>query len=154
MWGAAIVMLCLCANGCLWEKAVAGSSPIYDSLVNSWAKWNSAHPQGSRITDIDYPRVSYFNSHIQPPALRRLLLTMLNPDPSQRVAMEGVANNRWLKVIECCQTDSFDSEPFEIDASKSPASAQKIVKAIYHNHQPPHQHTGHKLVRLPGSTDK
>lgn len=148
-------MLCLCSNGSLWEKAVPGSSAIYDSLVDGWAKWNSTHPNGSKITETDYPLVTFFNSHINPPALRRLLLTMLNPDPSQRVAMEGVANNRWVKVIECCQKDSFDEDPpAEIDASKSPASGQKIVKAINHNHQPPHTHPVHKLVRFSGSTDK
>lgn len=154
VWGAAVVMLCMCANGCLWEKAVVGTSPIYDSLVNGWAKWNSNHSNGSGITEIDYPRVNFFDSHINPPALRRLLLTMLNPDPSQRVTMGGVANNRWIKIIECCQSDSFQSEPVEIDASKSPASAQKIVKVIHHNHQPPHTPAGHKQGLPHGGADK
>lgn len=147
VWGAAIVMICMCANGCLWEKAVVGDSPIYDSLVNGWTEWNSNHPSGTEIAEIDYPRVNFFDSHLNPPALRRLLLTMLNPDPAQRATMASVASNRWLKVVECCQSDAFEGEPVEIDASKSPSSHQKIAKAVCHNHQPPHR-------RLHGSPTK
>ena len=141
VWGAAVVMLCICSNGILWEKAVAGNSPTYDSLVNGWTKWNSTHPEGFRITEMDYPHVGFLDTRINPPALRRLLLTMLNPDPSQRVTITGVANNRWLKVVECCQSDTLESAPVEIDASKS-SSLQNNLKAIHHSHQPPRSHTG------------
>jgi protein-serine/threonine kinase len=145
-------MLCMCANGSLWEKAAVGVSPIYDSLVKGWAKWNSEHAGNPGITETDYPHVDYFDSHINPPALRRLLLSMLNPDPAQRVTMAGVASNRWLKVVECCQSDKFEIEPVEIDAAKSPALHQKKMhKAVLHNHQPPQTHAGHKLGLLHGS---
>lgn len=144
-------MLCMCANGCLWEKAAVGVSSIYDSLAKGWAKWNSEHASRPRITETDYPHVNYFDNHISPPALRRLLLSMLNPDPAQRVTMAGVASNRWLKVVECCQSDTFDSEPVEIDAAKSLSPHQKMHRAVLHNHQPPQTHTGHKLSLLHSS---
>ena len=147
-------MLCMCANGCLWEKAVGGSSPLYDDLVRGWEKWNTRHSDSTSpdITESDYPHVSFFDNHINPPALRRILLTMLNPNPSKRVTMAQVAQNRWLKKVECCQIDSYDDPTVIIDASKSKACG-KMTKVVQHNHLPPSHHVGHKLVRLPGSTD-
>jgi protein-serine/threonine kinase len=149
-------MLCMCANGCLWDKAVAGSSPLYDALVNGWAEWNTKHGGDPEITESDYPHVSFFDSHIKPPALRRLLLAMLNPDPTKRVTMTGVANNRWLKHVECCQVDNYEdpSHPTaHIDASRPGTCTTKTARVIHHNHLPPHTHVGHKLVRLPGSNE-
>jgi hypothetical protein len=144
----------MCANGCLWEKAVAGSSPLYDDLVRGWERWNAKHSEGSshEITESDYPHVSFFDKHINPPALRRILLTMLNPDPSKRVSMAQVANNRWLKKVDCCQIESYDDPAVMIDASKL-NSCGKTNKVVQHNHLPPSSHHGHKFVRLPGSTD-
>jgi protein-serine/threonine kinase len=147
-------MLCMCASGCLWEKAVAGSSPVYDDLVRGWQKWSAKHSdsRSADITEADYPHVTFFDNYIKPPALRRVLLTMLNPDPSKRISMAGVANNRWLKKVECCQIDSYDDPAVMIDASKLETYG-KMSKVVQHNHLPPSHHHGHKFVRLPGSTD-
>lgn len=154
VWGAAIVMLCMCANGILWEEAKAGSSPLYDDLIRGWTKWNSRHVDSSTpgITETDYPHVTFFDQHISPPALRRVLLTMLNPDPGKRVSMAAVAKNRWVKNIECCQIDSYDDPATIIDVSKSRTNLKGMVKVVHHNHLPPSKHLGHKMVRLPGST--
>jgi protein-serine/threonine kinase len=143
----------MCASGCLWERALPGSSPLYDDLVRGWQKWNAKHSSNpSDITESDYPHVSFFDNHINPPALRRILLTMLNPDPSKRVTMAQVANNRWLKKVECCQIDSYEDPAIMIDASKL-KTCGKMTKVVQHNHLPSQQHLGHKLVRFPGSTD-
>jgi len=154
VWGAAIVMLCMCANGSLWEKATPGSSPLYDELVKGWTKWNAKHKDESDavITESDYPFVSFFDKHINPPALRRVLLTMLNPDPVKRASMATVASNRWLSKAECCQIDSFDEPAKFMDASDM-KTCKKMTKTVRHNHLPPSAHHGHKIVRLPGSTD-
>ncbi|KAH7310931.1 kinase-like domain-containing protein [Rhexocercosporidium sp. MPI-PUGE-AT-0058] len=152
VWGAAIVMLCMTANGVLWNEAKAGSSPLYDDLLRGWTKWNSKHTvEGAGITETDYPYVAFFDQHINPPALRRILLTMLNPEPSKRASISTVAKNRWIKKVECCQIDSHDGPKTSIDASR--ASTKTITKVVHHNHLPPSSHLGHKLVRLPGSTD-
>ncbi|KAH6675072.1 kinase-like domain-containing protein [Halenospora varia] len=155
VWGAAIVMLCMCSNGCLWTEAKPGSSPLYDDLVRGWTKWNAKHADGSApgITETDYPHVAFFDQHINPPALRRVLLTMLNPDPSKRATMAAVAKNRWLKNVECCQVDSYDDPTTMIDASKIRSCPKNMTKVVSHNHLPPNLRIGHKLVRLPGSTD-
>lgn len=146
-------MLCMCASGCLWPKAEAGNA-TYDELVKGWNKWNVKHSDSTStgITESDYPHVKFFDDHINPPALRRVLLTMLNPDPAKRISMAGVAGNRWLKNVECCQIDSYEDPTTVIDASKA-SSSRKVTKVVHHNHLPPAIHVGHKLVRLPGSTD-
>jgi protein-serine/threonine kinase len=149
VWGAAIVMLCMCASGCLWEKAVAGSSQSYDDLLNGWNKWNSKHPENTPISESDYPHVSFFDRQINPPALRRMLLTMLNPDPEKRVTMAAVAKNRWLKNVDCCQADSYGDPATVIDASKYNSCKMAKNMVVQHNHLPPTTHVGHKLVRLP-----
>ena len=148
-------MLCMCANGCLWQEAKPGNSPLYDDLVRGWTKWNAKHADGNDvgISETNYPHVSFFDQHINPPALRRVLLTMLNPDPSKRVSIAAVAKNRWLKNVECCQVDSYDDPTKTIDASQYKSSSKTVTKLVYHNHLPPTTHLGHKLVRLPGSTD-
>ena len=154
VWGAAIVMLCMSANGVLWNEAKVGSSPLYDELVRGWTKWNTKHADGSAgITETDYPHVKFFDDHINPPALRRVLLTMLNPDPSRRVSMATVAKNRWLKNVECCQIDSYDDPTTLIDASRSRTNMKGMTKVVQHNHLPPSKHHGRSLVRLPGSTE-
>ncbi|KAM0146396.1 hypothetical protein ACHAPG_011155 [Botrytis cinerea] len=153
VWSAAIVMLCMTANGCLWERAKPNTSPLYDELVRGWDKWNGKHNDCS-ITDSDYPHVSFFDKHVNPPALRRILLTMLNPDPKQRATIADVAKNRWMKNVECCQIDSYDEPTTIIDASKcSGLGNRSLNRVVGHNHLPPKEHHGHKLVRLPGSTD-
>jgi len=153
VWGAAVVMLFMCAGGCLWEEAKLPSTATYNDLVKGWKKWNDKHSDSNvpSITESDYPHVSFFDNFIKPPALRRVLLTMLNPDPSKRVTMAAVATNRWLKTVECCQIDSYDDSTTVIDASRSKACSSKVV--FNHNHLPPVTHIGHSLVRLPGSTE-
>ncbi|RFU28052.1 hypothetical protein B7463_g8290, partial [Scytalidium lignicola] len=156
VWGAAIVMLCMCASGCLWEKAEPGTSRLYDDLVRGWEKWNKKHAESPEvgISEVDYPNVSFFDNHINPPALRRLLLTMLNPDPKRRATIAEVVKNRWMKNIECCQIDSYDDPTCKIDVTKLKTFSKNLTKVVQHNHLPANtHHAGHKLVRLPGSTD-
>jgi protein-serine/threonine kinase len=155
VWGAAIVMLCMTASGVLWPEARAGSSPLYDELIRGWSIWNAKHPSGTApsITETDYPHVAFFDNHIRPPALRRVLLTMLNPDPSRRITMNGVANNRWMKNIACCQIDSYDEPKMMIDVSKSGTNLKALNKVVSHNHLPPSKAHTHPFVRLPGSVE-
>jgi protein-serine/threonine kinase len=151
-------MLTICANGCLWAQAKVGAvpeQPLYEDLVNGWTKWNAKHADNpeATITETDYPHVNFFDQHVNPPALRRILLTMLHPDPAKRATIASIAKNRWLKNVECCQIDSYDDPSVLIDATKVPTCSQNITKVVIHNHLPPHHNFGHRLVRLPGSTE-
>ncbi|TVY58465.1 Serine/threonine-protein kinase HAL4/SAT4, partial [Lachnellula suecica] len=144
-WGAAIVMLTMISGGVLWPEAAPGSNPTYDALVRGWAKWNDKHFDESAdgcavdITDSDYPHVAFFDNYIKPPALRRILLRMLNPDPEKRATMASVANTKWLKNQECCQNDSYDEPAVIIDASKA-STCTNLRKVVRHNHLPPAHH--------------
>lgn len=148
-------MLCMAAGGVLWPEAKAGSSPVYDELIRGWTKWNEKHADEAspEITDLDYPHVAFFDQHIKPPALRRILLTMLNPDPARRVSISTVAKKRWFENIECCQVDSYDEPKFTIDVSKSRTNLKGLSKMFVHNHLPPGKSHSHHFVRMPGSTD-
>jgi serine/threonine protein kinase len=146
----------MCANGQLWDKAEPGSSKTYDDLIRGWDRWNAKHCHDTHsdiIDSDDYPHVSFFNKFINPPALRRLLVNMLNPDPAKRTTMADVANNRWFKNVECCQIDGYDDPSVVIDASKASSCSNRMTKVVLHNHLPPVKHHGHALVRLPGSTE-
>lgn len=162
VWSSAIVMLNLIFGGPLWHKAEisnenASGQDTYASLVRGWERWKDKHADSPEIviTDMDYPSVWVFDTFVKPPALRRVLLQMLNPDPERRISIANVVNNRWVKNIECCQPDSHD-EPntaMMIDASKKPCQVRASGKKIYcHNHLPPKEHSTHTLGRMPGST--
>ncbi|KAL2161149.1 hypothetical protein VTH06DRAFT_8368 [Thermothelomyces fergusii] len=161
VWSAAIVMVNLIFGGPLWHRAeVAPNAPpqdTYASLVRGWEKWTQKHADATEpvITDMDYPHVFVFDNFVKPPALRRVLLQMLNPDPRKRISIANVVGNRWVKNIECCQPDSYD-EPNAaslIDASKKPGQNRVSGKKIYcHNHLPtPVHYTSHSLGKMPGS---
>ncbi|KAL3417162.1 hypothetical protein PVAG01_11162 [Phlyctema vagabunda] len=152
VWAAAIVMISMTANGTLWSEARPGSSAVYDSLVNGWEKWNATHPETLVINETDYPHVSFFDKCINPPALRRILLEMLNPNPGKRSSIQAVSTNRWLKNVECCQLESVQvTEAADAETKEKNDSAPKRI--CRHNHLPPAVHHGHRLVRLPGTTD-
>ena len=147
-------MLYMTANGCLWETAELGSSTTYDALVKGWNRLNAENADSRpTIMESDYPKISFFNRHIKPTPLRRLLLSMLNPDPFKRATIAEVAKYRWMKTVQCCQLDTYEDPTSVIDASKSRSGPKSVSKIVHHNHLPPPRHLGHKLIRLPGSTD-
>ena len=153
VWSTAIVMLHVIFGGALWPRAEAGHKN-YDSLLKGYAKWEAKHPDGGCITEGDYPHVVAFDQMVKPPALRRMLVGMLNPNPAKRCTIADVATNRWLKTVECCQVDSYDDPSKTIDASKSRSCFKAgVAKVVHHNHLPLPTHKGHHLIRLPGSTD-
>ncbi|KAL2259284.1 hypothetical protein VTK26DRAFT_7103 [Humicola hyalothermophila] len=152
VWSAAIVMLSLMFGGFLWHRAEInkenpGARDNYASLVRGWEKWNAKHADAEDkvITDVDYPNVFLFDKGVNPPALRRVLLQMLNPDPNRRISIATVANNRWVKNIECCQPDSFEELKAGnmIDASKKPCQQNRASgnKIYCHNHLPRKDHS-------------
>lgn len=152
VWSSAIVMLHIVFGGALWPRAEAGNRN-YDSLLQGWEKWEAKHPDGGQMAEMDYPHVYAFDQMVNPPALRRMLIAMLNPNPAKRVSIAEVAKNRWLKNVECCQVDTYDDPSTVIDASKHKSCFSGTKnKVVQHNHLPPTHHTGHRFVRLPGST--
>lgn len=155
VWSSAVVMIYIVFGGCIWNSAEIGKADNkhYESLVRGWTKWEAKHEEYDKMSDVDYPHVEAFDKAVNPPALRKMLLGMLHPNPAKRFTIDQVAGNRWLRNVECCQLDSYDDPQGSqvIDASKQNGSF-KLNKVVQHNHLPPAHHVGHRLVRLPGST--
>ncbi|ROT41686.1 serine/threonine-protein kinase hal4 [Sodiomyces alkalinus F11] len=151
VWGTAILMIYLTFGANIWKRAeLKTGSPNYDLLVTQWEKWYARHSEPDpRITELDYPHYVPFDQCVTPPALRRVLLMMLNPDPAKRASIADVVNNRWVKNIECCRFDSYDEPAVVIDASKKDATRVNGQKIFCHNHMPV-QSQGHSLGKMPG----
>ncbi|RDA91431.1 hypothetical protein CP533_6280 [Ophiocordyceps camponoti-saundersi (nom. inval.)] len=148
VWSSAIVMIYMTFGGAIWSRAERGQ-PHYDKLVQGWESWNKRHPEaGSAITEEDYPKCMALDMGINPPALRRLLLQMLNPEPNRRIAIADVLSNRWMRNVECCQLESYDDQAQAIDATKKEFCGGK--KIFCHNHLPSKMATSHSLGKMPG----
>jgi protein-serine/threonine kinase len=152
VWSCAIVMIYLTFGGAVWMKAAPGQTN-YDSLVKGWNAWNTKHADDKNcaISDSDYPNVQFFDKFVKPPALRRLLLQMLNPDPTKRILMTDAVNNRWVKNVECCQADSYEDPTKFIDASKKSCLKSSQGTLRCHNHLPPKDLSTHSLGKMPGN---
>lgn len=150
VWSSAIVMIYLTFGGAIWSRAVPGELH-YDKLVKGWETWYGKHPEpDATISDTDYPKCYALDVGMSPPALRRLVLQMLNPDPQKRISIEDVIHNRWLKNVECCQLESYDDPALLIDATKKDNTANGNKKIFCHNHLPPKGTGSHSLGKMPG----
>ncbi|KAM0417205.1 hypothetical protein ACHAPT_012782 [Fusarium lateritium] len=150
VWSSAIIMIYLTFGGAIWSRAETGNLH-YDKLVDGWNKWYAKHPEcDACITDSDYPKCYALDVGVTPPALRRLLLQMLNPDPHKRIGIDDVINNRWMKNVECCQVESYDDPALVIDATKKDNTVNGNKKIFCHNHLPPKMSGGHSLGKMPG----
>jgi protein-serine/threonine kinase len=150
VWSSAIVMIYLTFGGAIWSRAEPGELH-YDKLVTGWNKWYAKHPESdASISDSDYPKCYALDVGMSPPALRRLVLQMLNPEPSKRIGIDEVINNRWLKNVECCQLESYDDPALLIDATKKDNSVHGNKKIFCHNHLPPKGTGSHSLGKMPG----
>ncbi|KAK2045774.1 kinase-like protein [Colletotrichum somersetense] len=151
VWSSAVVMIYLTFGGNIWKRADV-SHEGYRLLVKGWEKWEAKHPEpDARMTETDYPHYPAFDLMVSPPALRRVLLMMLHPNPAKRASISDIANHRWVKNIECCQLESYDDPANLIDATKK-GSAQLNTKRVFcHNHLPLESH-GHSLGKMPGQT--
>ncbi|KAI0548492.1 kinase-like domain-containing protein [Xylaria curta] len=153
VWSSAIVMVYLIFNANLWEKAEAGlTSPVqknYNDLVSGWEKADAKNAAKSEEGKEAYPKLAPFEYFVKPIGLRRLLLSMLHPNPKKRITMNDVITNRWMKNVECCQLESYDDPVKYIDASKKDCMKSSNGKIFCHNHLPP-MSTGHGLPPMPG----
>jgi protein-serine/threonine kinase len=156
VWSSAIVMIHLIFNAPLWRRAEVkpgdSENPNYAALVKGWQRWKAKHADGEMVlTDVDYPHLAAFDICVKPPALRRVLLQMLNPDPDKRITIADVVKNRWVKAIECCQLESYEDPSRLIDASKKASLKCGGSKTFCHSHLPPKEFGSHSLGKMPGT---
>ncbi|KAK0655225.1 kinase-like domain-containing protein [Cercophora newfieldiana] len=151
VWSSAIVMINLIFGAPMWRRAEASGNPNYADLVTGWNRWMAKNESDvTRLGDLNYPHVLAFDKYVSPPALRRILLQMLHPDPEKRITIADVVKNRWVKGIECCQLESYDEPSRTIDASKKASLKCGGSKTFCHNHLPPKESNTHSLGPMPG----
>lgn len=149
VWSSAIILIYMTFGGAIWSRAEPGNRQ-YDKFVAGWEKWKSEHADSASITDTDYPCCQALEVGVSPPALRRILLQMLNPDPTKRISISKVIQHRFIKRIECCQLESSTEVPPTIDAGKKEGLIWAARIPYSHNHLPPKGQGGHGFNILPG----
>lgn len=137
VWSCAIVYLTMTFGGCPWQAAKP-EYQYYARFKKGWDEWLPRHPDG-KITDgpDGHPKCGKLFSLINPPAIKRLIMRMLNPNPDVRLTIEEVLNAGCIKNIECCCPESFEDPKYSIDASKGRKPGSKIPKKYLHHHIPP-----------------
>lgn len=152
VWSSAIIMIYMTFGGAIWTRAEPGNTH-FDKLVKGWQDWEAKHPEPDAvISETDYPKCYALDFGVNPPALRRVLLQMLHPDPNKRIGIEEINSNRWMRNIECCQLESYEEQGITIDATKKDCCIGKSGsrKIFCHTHLPPKTMGSHSLGKMPG----
>jgi protein-serine/threonine kinase len=139
VWSCAIVYLTMTFGGCPWQAAKTDYE-YYARFKKGWDAWLMEHPDGEIVDGPDgHPMCGKLFTMINPPAMKRLLLKMLHPNPDKRITIREVLNSSCIKSIDCCCPDSYEDPSCCIDTSKgsSKQPAKLIVKKYLHHHIPP-----------------
>ena len=139
VWSCAIVFLTMTFCGSPWPAAER-THPFYQKFAAGWDTWLATHPEGVITDDPDgMPKCGPIFAHLDSPAIKRLMLKMLNPNPDKRLLIQDVLNDRWVKTIDCCSVEDYGAKEQAIDAagSKSCKLASKLCVKKMHNHLPP-----------------
>jgi protein-serine/threonine kinase len=137
-------------GGSPWNAANK-ESEHYVKYKAAWDEWLQTHPD-SQITDAPdgAPKAGKLWNKLDNPALKRLMLKMLNPDPEKRITIKDVVNSNIVKSTECCTPEDFEDPKHEIDTScRSGLKAKSKMRVQKkHNHVPPkEQPRAYKLLK-------
>ncbi|KAL1957728.1 hypothetical protein VTO42DRAFT_5571 [Malbranchea cinnamomea] len=140
VWSCAIVYLTLHFGGNLWPAADL-KYDNYAAFSRGWDRFLEKNPEGV-ISDDSYPSCGPAFRALTNVSMKRLVLRMLHPDPSRRITIHDVLNDRHYKSIECCAPDHFEDYAIDvtcIDAAGkgSCRAANKMPVRRTHNHFPP-----------------
>ena len=112
MWSCAIVYLTMTLQGSPWSAARI-SDPSYKRYAGSWVTWLAKHPDG-HIHDgpggAPMPGPIFSPECLGSPAVKRLVLKMLDPDPARRITMRDALNSSYVRGIECCSPERCDDD--------------------------------------------
>jgi protein-serine/threonine kinase len=124
--------------------AARPSDKNYARFKGGWDAWLPKHSDGL-ITDTagGAPMCGplFAPEKLGGPALKRVLLKMLHPNPDKRISVHEVLQTGFVKGIECCSPESYEDEDYAIDASTGKcfthgktASKMAVSKAIQRKH--------------------
>ena len=138
VWSCAIVFLTMKYGGQPWNSA-SPDQPHYARFKKGFDEWLPNHPDG-KIADVPdgWPKCGPLFTNLETPALKRMMLKMLNPKPEYRITIEELMEIPTVKNIECCCPDSFEDPMCGIDASKCGIKKKdKVFVQKKHQHIPP-----------------
>ncbi|KAF2663311.1 kinase-like protein, partial [Microthyrium microscopicum] len=140
VWACAIVYLTMTFGGGPWNEASPDTDVKYRAYKKGWDEWLVKNPDGE-ITDSNWPKLpGLFSTQVpgnltsrSSPAMRRLLIKMLHPDPDARSTITDVLSSNVMKHVECCTAESYEED------CCAPTSSKNLKKQIIkkHNHVPP-----------------
>jgi protein-serine/threonine kinase len=133
-------------SGSPWSAAET-SDVHFARFMQGWNDWLAKHPDSvihenaggapmcGKIFDPD---------RLGGPAMKRVILRMLHPDPDKRATIHEILSTSLIKGVECCTPESFEDEDYAVDASTGKCSVfgKHVSKTIQrkHNHIPPKAH--------------
>lgn len=142
VWSCALVYITMRFNGSPWPAAERTYSQ-YDKFIRGWETFYTSHPDKLITDDSVLPRCGELFTHLEPLALRRLILRMMHPVPEKRIGIQDAVGDRWVKTIECCAPEEMDAVETKIDVSDRKTCRLNGRSGIrkLHNHLPPTKRT-------------
>jgi protein-serine/threonine kinase len=139
VWSCAIVFLNMAFGGAPWQAAKS-EFELYNVFQKGWEAWLQDHPDGQIFDGPDgHPKGGKIFTLVNPPAVKRLILKMLHPDPEKRITIRAVLESTYVKNINCCCPESYEDPTCCVDASKRGAqkTPARVTKRYLHHHIPP-----------------
>lgn len=150
VWSCAVVYIVMHFGGPPWHSAKR-DQPAYKRFIEGWEKWSKEHPDGEITNDQGgWPKCGALFAVLEPPSMRRLMLKMLNPDPTKRISVHDILTKSFIKNAACCSPESFNEDNVccGIDATKGRVkSSVKSSMLPKHNHLPPREHKTPKALQ-------
>jgi serine/threonine protein kinase len=154
VWSCAMVYITMSYCGNPWQAANE-QNVYYVKFKKGYEKWMEENPDGI-ITESNYPTCGPLFKQPEKfggPAMKRLMLKMMNPNPDKRISIHDVLLSNTVKGIECCTEESYEDGPgFLVDASKGKAMTAdgkktKMHVKKKHNHVPPRENKTPKVFQ-------
>jgi serine/threonine protein kinase len=114
VWSCGIVYLTMTLQGSPWTAA-RPSDNAYKRFTDAWDTWLAKHPEAEgRIHDgpggAPMAGPIFSPECLGSPAIKRLVLKMLDPNPERRISMHEALNSSYVKGIECCAPERCDDD--------------------------------------------
>ncbi|PVH99146.1 Pkinase-domain-containing protein [Periconia macrospinosa] len=138
VWSCAIVYLTMTFGGCPWQAAKP-EFEYYARFKKGWDEWLPEHPDGKIFDGVDgHPKCGKLFSLINPPAVKRLILKMLHPNPDMRITIREALETHFMKNVNCCCPENYEDPKCCVDASKGTKINKAVpMKKYLHHHIPP-----------------
>jgi protein-serine/threonine kinase len=137
-------------GGFPWSSPNAAVESQYAQFRKGWATWLEKHPDGViRDEKGGQPHLQkmFDAEHLGSPALKRLVLKLLHPNPDMRISVHDALYGTTMRGVDCCTPDSYEPAP-SIDASALTRSkSAKMIVQKKHNHLPPKEHKTPKILQ-------